>query len=575
MNNYMKVFLMALIVFLLIVPNEGQASGTVVDNNNYSVIIDKKETDLDIEVYTIKGQAYYSLVGFAEILNDTTSRFDFQKNSKKNTYTILKNERYSFNKTQCYNCLGKAKKVTMNLRINKKKYKKSGYKIGKEYVLKQNDLAKLLNVKVSENKKKEQLSISTVKKSKAVFNLKSEDFINSSIKKIETPFHPNQINTWLINNKGTTFSVLEKWKKLTVTKYSAKYKKISTKNIKMELPLVGSFYSGEKYNYIAFGRNNLKEKNIEVIRIVKYDKNFKRLNSVSIKGNSIITIKPFHASAGGRFAEAGDKLVFHTSRLRYKSSDNLNHQSQLTIEINTNKMKVTNILEPFQWNHVSHSFDQYVLMDGMNPVYLDLGDAYPRALVLNKESEMKKDEYIYDDENWGIFNINGATGDNFTGTAIGGFEQSKTHYLTAFTSMNQSKLKTKKYGWEYHYYNSEKYKDYQRKIYIYASSKSFQKEQINKVTLMNYEKTKLLASSPTIVKINSNRFIVLWNEFNKKGSFKNVRYVYVNGKGEKVSESYKNVEIQLSTTEPIIKGNKLIGISDLDTKRVAYQIKLK
>jgi len=89
--------------------------------------------------------------------------------------------------------------------------------------------------------------------------------------------------------------------------------------------------------------------------------------SVSVKGGESFTTKPFDAAAG-RMAEDGDRLVFHTSRERYTTSDGLNHQSQLTLIVDTGAMKVLNDLGPFQSNHVSHSFDQYVLIDGQgNP----------------------------------------------------------------------------------------------------------------------------------------------------------------------------------------------------------------
>ena len=39
-------------------------------------------------------------------------------------------------------------------------------------------------------------------------------------------------------------------------------------------------------------------------------------------------------------AEDGDQLVFHTSRERYTTSDGLNHQSQLTLIVDTGAMKV-------------------------------------------------------------------------------------------------------------------------------------------------------------------------------------------------------------------------------------------
>ena len=150
--------------------------------------------------------------------------------------------------------------------------------------------------------------------------------------------------------------------------------------------MFGGFYSGQKYNYIAFGQSKREEKDEkEVIRIVRYDKDFNRIDNVSIKGGESFTIEPFDAGCG-RMAEYDDTLVFHTSRLRYTTKNGLNHQSQLTIIVNTSRMRVKNYLGEFQSNHVSHSFDQYVLFDGNCHVLIDHGDAN-RLTVIWQEFE--------------------------------------------------------------------------------------------------------------------------------------------------------------------------------------------
>ena len=197
------------------------------------------------------------------------------------------------------------------------------------------------------------------------------------------------IMTYLIDNHDRSKTVVEaneKRKIITLADYDVDNQLISEKVIDFELPIFGAFYHGEQYNYIAFGQENREENNAkEVIRIVRYDKNFNRIDSVSITGGDSFTIIPF-AFACGRMSEHGNELVLHTSRQRYITSDGLNHQSQLTIIVDTQTMTVTNDLGQFQANHVSHSFDQYVQFDGNDHVLIDHGDGYPRSIVLNKES---------------------------------------------------------------------------------------------------------------------------------------------------------------------------------------------
>lgn len=157
--------------------------------------------------------------------------------------------------------------------------------------------------------------------------------------------------------------------------------------------------------------------NKEVIRIVRYDKNFNRIDSVSIRGGESFTAAPF-CSASGRISEKDNELVFHTSRLRYLTGDGLNHQSQLTIIINKSTMTVINNLGQFQSNHVSHSFDQYIEFDGDDQVLIDHGDGSPRSIVLHKESGTTYEEVD-------LFKINFGTkyGDNFTGVRTRNFNQ--------------------------------------------------------------------------------------------------------------------------------------------------------
>ena len=91
--------------------------------------------------------------------------------------------------------------------------------------------------------------------------------------------------------------------------------------------------------------------------------------------------------------ENNNKMFIHTSRTRYLTDDGLHHQSQLTIILDTDKMTAENFLGDFQENHVSHSFNQFAIYDGDNFVLLDVGDAYPRSVVLNKYEGITAEQF--------------------------------------------------------------------------------------------------------------------------------------------------------------------------------------
>lgn len=191
------------------------------------------------------------------------------------------------------------------------------------------------------------------------------------------------INSYVYDNGNNTFNVVDcNNKEVTVSTYENNtYNLLNSKTIPCELEKFGGFYAGEKYNYIVFGQNNEEESDSkEVIRIVKYDKDFSRISQASV--NDCYTVTPFSHSL--RMAEEDNKLVIHTARTRYLTEDGLHHQSQLTIILDTDKMTVENFLGDFQENHVSHSFNQFVKFDDDTFVLIDHGDAYPRSVVLNK-----------------------------------------------------------------------------------------------------------------------------------------------------------------------------------------------
>jgi len=102
---------------------------------------------------------------------------------------------------------------------------------------------------------------------------------------------------------------------IIVENYNTDFKVIEKKNIPMELELFGGFYSGKDYNFFVFGKNNLEEDDsIEVVRVVKYSKNWNRLDSISLKG-----INTYRIFRGGscRMTETNGILFIYTCHEMY------------------------------------------------------------------------------------------------------------------------------------------------------------------------------------------------------------------------------------------------------------------
>lgn len=326
--------------------------------------------------------------------------------------------------------------------------------------------------------------------------------------------------------------------------FTSDFELTDTKELPAELPIFGCFFSGKTYNYLAFGQENeAEDDSAEVIRIVKYDKSFHRLGSLSVR--NCYTSIPFDAGSA-RIAENGDTIVLHTSRQRYLTEDGLHHQSQLTIVADMASMTVKNSLEAFQSNHVSHSFNQFVLYDGDKYVLLDHGDAFPRSVIL-QDSEEKAVS---------LYPIEGPTGANCTGVCVGGFEASDSSYLAAINAVDPSKITA------YDSYEMTGSDTTHRDIILCVLPKSG--TAAKRITLQKYAGTDRTGSAPQLVKISDSKLIVLWNEKTPgvsdfaDSSDEMLKYVFVNQDGEPLSDVKSVGWLRVSACKPVVVGDSLV-----------------
>lgn len=223
---------------------------------------------------------------------------------------------------------------------------------------------------------------------------------------------------------------------IVVEDYDNSYYLRSTRTIPMELSIWGGFYAGKDYNFVIFGQENASQDNgKEVVRVVKYSKDWKRLGQASLRGAN--TTVPFDAGAV-RCAEYGDYLYIRTCHEMYASSrDGKNHQANMTLAVRQSDMALTDsyhIVMNSSVGYVSHSFNQFVLVDqNKNIVTLDHGDAYPRSIVLMRYKGAKGggDKFSGGVDNSTLLAFPGQTGDNYTGASVGGFAETANGYVTA------------------------------------------------------------------------------------------------------------------------------------------------
>ena len=223
---------------------------------------------------------------------------------------------------------------------------------------------------------------------------------------------------------------------IVVEDYDSSYRLVASRNIPMELSKWGGFFAGDKYNFLIFGQDNPSQNDgTEVIRIVKYSKDWQRLGQAGLYGAN--TTVPFDAGSL-RCAESGDYLYVRTSHKMYTSKDDgKNHQANVTLALRQSNMDFTITYYYVMYDtmgYVSHSFNQFLLVDqDQRLVTVDHGDAYPRSIIFMR-CKMKDGGGKFDGNflRSTIMKFPCNIGDNETGASVGGLAETTNGYVTVF-----------------------------------------------------------------------------------------------------------------------------------------------
>lgn len=324
--------------------------------------------------------------------------------------------------------------------------------------------------------------------------------------------------------------------RIVVDIFDEDYHMSSRKVLTGELPLWGGFYAASDAYYIVTGQYNLEQDdNLEVFRITKYDLNWNRIKSVGV--NDCNTTVPF--GYGCDIDADGKNLIVHTCHTLYTTSDGLRHQANATIMADTETMEITDTVTGIGGaGYVAHSFEQKVGFDGSSVVMVDLGDAYPRAAVINKagydiSSGKLRSEYGGSVKSLNIMEFYGEIGENYVGSTIGGFEIMDDSYLVVGNSVVQD----------------EKYAQRRtRNIYAAAMDKELNQKKISWLT--SYAEGEGTVTTPQTVKISDQNCMVLWAG---KGM---VYYTIIDGNGNQVSQTYQHKGF-LSDCKPVLYQNRI------------------
>ena len=306
------------------------------------------------------------------------------------------------------------------------------------------------------------------------------------------------------------------------------------------LQTFGGFHQGSDGYYYLITGDDLSSEHIGTdpkFDIAKYDEQWHLIKHVQTPGVDVV--KAFR-HGGLNCADDGQRLILTTSR-QIESG----HQVSYSLEVNMEDMTIT--YEGDRRNYVSHCFNNFVMFDGDDLIFLAHGDAYPRAVQLTRYSTAGRSaklnliEYgpTKDADLDDMFIL------NYTGVSVGSFVQSDTHYLAAYNEIRPENwydlAVNDKFDWD----------ETTRNIRIAAVPKDdLSQDSIEYYYFTDNPDDAPLCRTPYLVPLKENRFVLIWSQGSK------VYWVLVNGKGAAVSEQY-SMEGALSDCEPVVSEGRL------------------
>lgn len=338
--------------------------------------------------------------------------------------------------------------------------------------------------------------------------------------------------------------------------YDEAYHLVSTKTIPKELPVFGGFYAAEQGYFLLTGQTNPEESaEVEVYRITKYDKDWNRIGSVGLKDCN--TTVPFRAGTA-RMDVSGKYLLIRTSHEMYQSSDGLNHQANVTVQVDMETMEITDsytIIMNSGYGYISHSFNQFIKVEDQHIAAVDHGDAYPRSIALTKyATDVSGGTFTPGFDNpckvIDVLALPGATGQNATGASVGGFELSDTDYLIAGNSVIQDENNLTRRT---------------RNVFVASVDKST--DEVKMHWLTDYEEGDGTTSTPQMVNAGNGKFLVLWTRNDT------VYYTLINGTGERVGEIFE-MQGNLSDCVPAVVNGKAVWYTWKNGRIAFYEIAL-
>lgn len=303
-----------------------------------------------------------------------------------------------------------------------------------------------------------------------------------------------------------------------------------TKISRKAVDLPGTTWGGELYKapdnhyYVATGNDDTN-----AFYISKYNSQWQYQNKASISKEDSYTREAFDAG-NCEMTLVDNILVVHAARGRMDG-----HQSNTTFFIDTITMRPSYVTGQFGFDHVSHSFNQFVKNENNSVIMVDHGDAYPRSVLVQKFDLNTSDiDGSYSNyKSHEIFTIEGTTGDNYTGTTVDGFEIAPNNYIVVGTK----------------FFDGED----PNNIFAAVVSKDLSSSSLKKLTQL--ESTQRVMDM-SFLKVDDKSFLLLYG-IGEEGLYKSTCYMLINDQGTILKQGSLERPFYC-TSEPAYRDNKIV-----------------
>ena len=340
---------------------------------------------------------------------------------------------------------------------------------------------------------------------------------------------------------------------LEVSYYNSKFDIESTKSIYLDLPMYGGFFETADNYYLFTGQKNIEQDgNKDVIRVTKYDKNWNRISSCGLCG--VNTTTPF-AYGSLRAVQDGNYLYVRTCHEMYADPGGFYHQANMAFSVDMVNMKIVQSdTDSLSNAYVSHSFNQFVAIDGHKLIALDHGDCFPRSICLSVYTGDTTTGKYEDIESFKgfteIMHFAGEGGDNDTGASLNALEVSSSSYLIAGNSVVQDEMNLERKT---------------RNVYVAVVDKNTKDLSFNWLT--DFSEGEESASNPHLLKLGTDNYLIMWERSDK------VFYTGLDGKGKRTGNLYE-MPGHLSDCPPAIINGNICWYTFKDDTQTFYTIAL-